>query len=47
MHDDLKELLDDVVYRALDAFAFHPVKEKERVIKMCKTPQGAAFLTTQ
>jgi len=43
MHDDLKELLDDAVYRALDAFAFHPVKEKERVMNMCKTPQGAAF----
>ena len=43
MHDDLKTLLDDAVYRSLDAFAFHSVKEKDRIVTLCRTAQGASF----
>jgi hypothetical protein len=43
MHDDLKGLLDDAVYRELDAFPFHSVKEKDRIVTLCRTAQGAGF----
>ena len=43
MHDELKDALDDGVYRALDAYANTPVKEKDKIVTLCRSPQGVGF----
>jgi hypothetical protein len=42
MHDDLEAVMDESVFRALDAYANFPVKERERVLNLCKSSNGSS-----
>ena len=43
MHDDLEPLLNESVFRALDAYANASIKEREKVVSLCRNQGGSSY----
>jgi hypothetical protein len=42
-HDDLEPLLNESVFRALDAYANASIKEREKVVSLCRNQGGSSY----
>jgi hypothetical protein len=43
MHDDLEPLLSESVFRALHAYANASIKEREKVVSLCRNQDGSSY----